>query len=85
MTCDEPPFCDVFENFSICEVLTLDCVKSFYRTRYFEKRVISCATVRKLGGIHSNNGGDFGESVEKSPVFFLSFSLDFLCVRIEVD
>ena len=36
---------------SLAEVLTLACVKSFYRTRYFEKQVISCATVRKLGGI----------------------------------
>ena len=63
---------------SLAEVLTFDCVKPFYHTRYFEKQIISCVTVRKMGGIYSNNGGDFGESVGKNLFFFfVFFFLDF--------
>ena len=58
---------------ALAEVLTFECVKSFYRTRYFEKHAISCVSVRKLGENHSNNGGDIGESVGKKTLYFFQF------------
>lgn len=56
----------------LAEVLTLDCVKSFIAPDTLKKKVISCVTIRKMGGIHSNNGGDFGESVGKNLLLFFS-------------